>query len=485
MSNNCLADLSLVAAGQALARGEVSAAELLDAVLERAAAVNPRINAFLRIDAPAARAQAQAIDATRMPGSALRGIPMAHKDMFFRAGMASSCGSRVKLPVPSDTASVLRRLDAAGAIQFGVLNMAEFAFGPTGHNWAFGHCRNPWNPDYITGGSSSGSAAAVAARATFAALGSDTGASIRVPAACCGVTGLKSTTGLVSRAHAMGLSFSLDTIGPLARSAEDCALVMQAIAGLDTDDASTDAAAPPDFLAGIERPLRGLRVGIDTGYFAAGLDLEVARVVDESRRVLSDLGCVLVPVRCPDMESIDAAGALVTASEGAALHASLLRTQRDTYARQVAVRLERGAAVPAVSYIQALSYRAVALSRFCHGVFGQVDVLHTPVLPILTPRIDATDVQEGEALDILLSNMTRLTRPFNYLGLPALSLPAGFASNGLPVGMQLVGPPRADALLLRVGHAFQSATDWHLRAPPAADALPSSSSSLSCAPGCP
>jgi len=463
-----LAGLSLAQAGRVLAEGRVSAAELLEAVLPRVERTNPRLRAFLRVDAAAARRQARALDAEQAANGArgpLHGIPMAHKDMFHRAGTPSSYGSGIPQPVPQATANVLERLDAAGAVSFGVLNMAEFALGPTGHNWTYGHCRNPWNPDYITGGSSSGPAAAVAARMAFAALGSDTGASIRLPAACCGVTGLKPTTGRVSRAGALVLSASLDTIGPLARSAHDCALLMNAIAGHDAGDPTTASTEPPDYLAGIDRPIAGLRVGVPVGWFDEDLDPDVARVMQASRDTLRRLGCRLVPVQCPDMEAIDAAGALVMASEGAAQHANLLREQGPRYARQVVRRLERGIAIPATAYIDALRWRSVALARFSRAVFDSADVLHTPIMAMRTPRIQDTDLQDGEVLDRLLSRLTRLLRPFNYLGLPALSLPAGRDTNGLPIGMQLVARPMGEALLLRLGHAWQSATDWHVARP--------------------
>jgi aspartyl-tRNA(Asn)/glutamyl-tRNA(Gln) amidotransferase subunit A len=391
---------------------------------------------------------------------------MAHKDMFFRAGVASSCGARVRLPIPETTSTALSRLDAAGALQFGVLNMAEFAFGPSGHNWSVGHCRNPWNTDRITGGSSSGSAASVAARAGFAALGSDTGASVRVPAAICGITGLKTTYGRVSRAGAMGLSSTLDTIGPLARSAYDCAMVMNAIAGPDAADPTTGHIEPPDYLSRIGDSVRGVRVGVPVNYFTEGVDPEIDRVLQQSLIALRDLGCILVLVELHDLSAADAAGSLITACEAAALHGSLLREQGDLYARQVRIRIERGFSVPAPVYLNALRYRGVAMKQFMDAVFSKVDVLHTPSLPVQTPEIAATDIQSGPDMDRLLGQLTRFARPFNYLGLPALALPAGFSREGMPVSMQLAGRPFSEDLLLRLGHAFQSSTPWHEAAPP-------------------
>jgi aspartyl-tRNA(Asn)/glutamyl-tRNA(Gln) amidotransferase subunit A len=456
-------------AARAVKARQISALELVEDVIARAKAVQPALNAFLRIDAELACAQARVADAELAHGrtrGVLHGVPMAHKDMYYRAGVPSSCGSRLKGEQPEDvTATALARLDAAGAIQFGVLNMAEFAYGPTGHNYHYGHCRNPWNPAHITGGSSSGSAAAVGARATFAALGSDTGASIRLPAALCGVTGLKVTYGRISRAGAMPLSFSMDTVGPLARSAEDCALLLGVLAGHDLADATSSREAVPDYLAEIARPVRGLRVGVALNYFTDDVDAGVGTALTESMRTLEGLGCEIVPVTLPDMTAMDVAGTHVIAAEAAALHGAWLRQRPDGYSPQVLARLSRGLALPATKYIDALRLRGPSLEAFTRAVFDRVDVLHAPCLPIPTPTIAETDVGGGGGMDRTLALLTRFMRPFNYLGLPSVALPCGFHPNGLPVGMQLAGRPFAEGTLLRVAHAFQQATDWHRKMP--------------------
>ncbi len=460
--------MSLAQASQALDEGKASSLELVDALIARAGRINPQINAFLRIDAEQARAAAQQADIERAKGrrrGPLHGVPMAHKDMFYRAGVASSCGSNVKLPIPTSTAGALQRLDAAGAIQFGVLNLTEFAFGPTGHNWAFGHCRNPWDTARITGGSSSGAAASVAARANFGALGSDTGASVRLPACLNGVTGLKTSYGRVSRAGAMGLSFSLDTVGPLARSAYDCALLLNAIAGPDPLDPTTQGHAAQDYVQGISASVRGLRVGVPTHYFNERVDPRIQALMQQSREALQSLGCVLVPVDVGDMAAANAAASLITISEAASLHANLLREQAERYSKPVRMRIERGFAVSAPQYLDALRYRGPALDQFSKNVFAKVDVVYAPIVPISTPQVDASAEFPGAQWDAMLGELTRFSRPFNYLGLPSLALPAGFLDDGMPNGMQLVGKPFAEALLLRLGHAYQQATDWHTRAP--------------------
>jgi aspartyl-tRNA(Asn)/glutamyl-tRNA(Gln) amidotransferase subunit A len=461
--------LTIAEARVALRARRCSATELLEAVLARAQRVQPQINAFLRIDEALARAQARMADEELAQGrtrGVLHGIPMAHKDMYYRSGVPSSCGSKIKGAEPETvTATALARLDAAGAIQFGVLNMAEFAYSPTGHNAHFGHCRNPWNPSCITGGSSSGSAAAVAARASYSALGSDTGASIRLPAALCGVTGLKVSYGRISRAGAMPLSFSMDTIGPLARSAEDCALLLGVLAGADPADPTASREAVPDYLAELKRPVKGLRVGVAMNYFTDDMDHAAGAVLTESLRTLEGLGCRIVPLAVPDLAAADAAGTHIIAAEAAALHGEWVRTRRQDYSPQVLARLERGLALPATSYIDALRLRGPSLSAFAASVFTKADVFHAPCLPIPTPTIEATDVGASTRMDHTLALLTKFMRPFNYLGLPSLALPCGF-SGGMPVGMQLVGRPFAEGTVLRLGHAFQQATDWHRKVPP-------------------
>jgi aspartyl-tRNA(Asn)/glutamyl-tRNA(Gln) amidotransferase subunit A len=465
-----LTGLTLTEVAARIRAREVSATEVLDAVLARARAVQPKLNCFLRIDEELARAAAKLADADLARGhlrGPLHGVPLAHKDMFYRAGVPSSCGSRVKGREPeSATATALKRLDAAGALQFGVLHMAEFAYGPTGHNHHDGPCRNPWNTAHVTGGSSSGSGSSVASRAGFAALGSDTGGSVRLPAAICGITGLKVTYGRISRAGAMPLSYTMDSIGPLARSAADCAALLGVLAGPDPADPTASGEAVPDYAARLQQPVKGLRVGVPTTYFTDDMDPGVGAALTESIKALESLGCVIVPVTLPaEMPAYDAAGTHLIAAEAAAYHGNWLRTRPQGYSPQVRARLERGLVLPATRYIDALRLRGPAVAAFSKAVFAKVDVLHAPVLPIPTPTIAETDVGGSPTMDRTLALMTRFTRPFNYLGVPALAVPCGFLASGLPVSMQLVGRPFDEATILALGHAFQQATDWHKREP--------------------
>jgi aspartyl-tRNA(Asn)/glutamyl-tRNA(Gln) amidotransferase subunit A len=469
VTDNEILNLSCGGLGRAIAARQVSAVKALETTLARAASVQPRLNCFLRLDSELALEAARLADREIARGHArgpLHGVPMAHKDMYHRAGVASSWGGKIgpSRPAPA-TATALERLDGAGAIQFGVLNMAECAFGPTGHNYHHGHCRNAWDPERITGGSSSGSGTSVAARASYAALGSDTGGSIRLPATFCGTAGVKATYGRVSRAGAMPLSFSMDTVGPLARTVEDCALILGVLAGQDARDPTTDPRPVPDYMAALTRPVAGLTIGRPQQYFYDDCDAEIAALMEASLEVFRKLGARVLEVDLPEMDSWNAAGAMIISAEAAALHGNWLRTRPQDYSAQVRARLESGLALPAASYIDSLRLRGVALDAFTRAVFSKVDVLHAPVVSFQTPTIAETDVAGGPRMAQLFAQVTRLTRPANYLGVPTLSVQAGFSRAGMPVGMQLLGRPFDEATLFALGHAFQGATDFHSRAP--------------------
>src|SRR5947208_5617623 len=272
--------MSLTSVAKAIAEKRISSREATQSCLDRIAQWQPRLNAFMAIEAEAALAAADAADGAPAKGNqrgVLHGVPLAHKDMYYEAGKVVTCGSKIRRDfVATTTSTALQRLKDAGTIRLGSLQMAEFAYGPTGHNSHYGAVHNPWNVDHITGGSSSGSGSAVAARLTFAALGSDTGGSIRMPAHFCGVTGLKTTSGLVSRAGAMPLSQTLDTVGPLARSAEDCALLLGLMAGADPEDPTAAMGAVPDYAAATRQPIKGLRIGVPSAFYVDDLDAEVA-----------------------------------------------------------------------------------------------------------------------------------------------------------------------------------------------------------------
>jgi aspartyl-tRNA(Asn)/glutamyl-tRNA(Gln) amidotransferase subunit A len=460
--------MSLTSVATAIAGKRVSSREVTRSCLHRIAEWQPRLNAFMAIESEAALAAADEADAALAKGNnrgALHGVPLAHKDMYYDAGKVVTCGSLIRRDfVPRTTATALQRLKDAGTIRLGSLQMVEFAYGPTGHNVHYGAVHNPWHVDHITGGSSSGSGSAVAARLTFAALGSDTGGSIRMPAHFCGVTGLKTTVGRISRAGAMPLSQSLDTVGPLAQSAEDCALLLGLMAGADPEDPTASSAPVPDYMAATRGSIKGLKIGVPTAFYVDDLDPEVARVLDETIAVLKKEGAEIVQVELPDQRQLTAACQLVLATEAAAFHKRWLIERPQDYGAQVLMRLQNGLAIPAVSYLEAMRWRGPALAAYLAAVAG-TDAVIAPAAPVPAPTIAESDVGNGPDAEAVIQRLTRFTRPVNYLGLPSLSIPSGFTRGGLPVGMQLIGRAFDEATLLRIGAAFQRATDFHAQVP--------------------
>ncbi|MBI5263478.1 MAG: amidase [Bradyrhizobium sp.] len=460
--------MSLVEVARAIAMKQLSSHEATRACLHRIAEWHPRLNAFMAIEAEAALKAAHEADAALAGGELrgpLHGVPLAHKDMYYDAGKVVTCGSLIRRDfVAATTSTALQRLKDAGSIRLGSLQMAEFAYGATGHNSHYGAVHNPFAPAHITGGSSSGSGAAVAARLTFGALGSDTGGSIRLPAHFCGVTGLKTTYGRVSRAGAMPLSQSLDTVGPLARTAEDCALLLALIAGPDPEDPTASTAPVQDYVAATRSSLKGLKIGVPTAFYVDDLDSEVARVLDETIAVLKREGADIVKVELPDQRQMSAASMIVLAAESAAFHKRWMIERPQDYSPQVLMRLQYGLAIPAVTYLEAMRWRASALAAQMAATFA-VDAVLAPASPVPAPTIEDSDVGAGPDAAAMIQRVTLFTRPINYLGLPSLVVPSGFTRSGLPVGMQLIGRSFDEATLLTIGAAFQRATDFHTKVP--------------------
>jgi aspartyl-tRNA(Asn)/glutamyl-tRNA(Gln) amidotransferase subunit A len=460
--------LSLTEVAQAIAQKRFSSREVTKSCLDRIAQWQPRLNAFMAIEADEALVAADAADAALAKGNArgaLHGVPLAHKDMYYDAGKIVTCGSKIRRDfVATTTSTALQRLKDAGTVRLGSLQMVEFAYGPTGHNTHYGAVRNPWSLDHITGGSSSGSGSAVAARLTFAALGSDTGGSIRMPAHFCGVTGLKTTYGRISRAGAMPLSQSLDTVGPLARTALDCALLLGLMAGADANDPTAVSGPLPDYMAATRESIKGLKIGVPAAFYVDDLDPEVARILDETMAVLKREGADIVQVELPDQRQLTAACQLVLAVEAAAFHKRWLIERPQDYGPQVLMRLQNGLAIPGVSYLEALRWRGPALAAYLAAAAG-VDAVIAPVAPVAAPTLAESDVGNSPDAESVIQRLTRFTRPINYLGLPSLAIPSGFTNNGLPVGMQLIGRSFDEAMLLRIGAAFQRATDFHALVP--------------------
>ena len=469
MSPDALSELSMTEAADSFARGEVTAKSLVDAMLHRLARHEPQVNSLIRLDREDALLAAYAADKARAAGKPLgrlAGVPMLHKDMYYRQGKVSTCGSKIRRDfVPPVTATVLRRLDAAGAMDCGTLNMAEFAQNPTGHNAHFGDAMNPWNAAHCTGGSSSGSGAAVAARFVTAALGSDTGGSIRLPASMCGVTGLKPTQTRVPRTGVMPLSFSADNVGPLCRTARDAARFLSVIAGACPDDPTSATEPVPDYEAAMTGDLRGMRLAVIEPWFLDDIEAPVASAFEAAIRVLQSLGARTETVSPGCLHAITTYTSVVSRVEGATIHAQWMRERPGDYAAHLSARIYGGYAIPATVYLEALSRRGPLLRRFCTEALGGFDALLTPSLRMRVPtraevNVDASAENWGRFMALSAN-----TRPFNYLGLPTISVPAGFDDRGLPVGLQIAARPFGEARLLRIADAFQRETDWHKRNP--------------------
>ncbi len=454
----------------AIREGKISPVEATQECLGRIARLDGKLRAFITLDEARALEAARRLEAEQRRGAwrgPLHGVPLAFKDLCFIRGLPTSCGTRTsEYFIAEQDCTAVARLAAAGAVTLGKLNMTELAMGPFGDNAHHGHAQNPWRPGHCSGGSSSGSGVAVAVGLALGALGSDTGGSIRLPAAACGIVGLKPTYGRVSRAGAMPLSWSNDHVGPMARTVRDCALLLQVVAGHDPLDATSSAQPVPGYLAALSGVVRGLRVGVPENFFFQGVHREMEAAVRRAGEVIAGLGAQVSEIRLPDPQTMSDVCNIVSRSEGSTIHARLLRERPHEVQPVVRARLELGMQIPAYDYLQALRLRARLTRAFIAEVFAEVDVLVAPVIPEPAPPL--THATEGPVHELVMrqGRFSRLTRPFNGLGLPALSVPCGFSSAGLPLAFQLVGRPFDEATVLRVGDAYQQATDWHTRRPP-------------------
>lgn len=468
-----MADLTFASAtelARMIAAREVSPVEVVRAHLERITALDGSLRTFITLTADAALAAAAAAEAAVVAGrplGPLHGVPLGLKDLYDTAGVRTTGGSRILADrVPAADATVVRRLREAGMIVLGKLNMVEFAYGPEGLNPHYGHPRNPWDATThrMAGGSSSGSGAAVAAGLAPVALGSDTGGSIRIPCSLCGLTGIKPTYGRVSRAGVLPLSWSMDHVGPMTRSAADCALVLGAMAGYDPADPSTSVLPVPDYTAALTGDVRGLRVGLLRGFFLESATAEVRAAVEGAATALEKAGAVVDEVALPGVRHAGAGSLAVVATEALAYHAAWLRTRAADYDPDVRTRLMLGAFVTGVHYVRAQQARAL-LRREVDEALARRDVLLAPATPITAPAIEARQATLGDGPADIRSALIRLTRPFNFSGHPACALPCGVTAGGLPIGMQIVGRPFDEATVLRAADAYQRLTDWHARRP--------------------
>jgi aspartyl-tRNA(Asn)/glutamyl-tRNA(Gln) amidotransferase subunit A len=450
-----LATLSARALAGAIRDRRVSSLEATKAAISRLAACHELTHCIVSLEAADALEAARAADAALDAGvGPLAGVPLAHKDMFDRAGKIASWGANIRAGAPAERdASAIATFKGAGALQIAALHLTEFAYGPTGHNYVLGHARNPWDPARITGGSSAGTASAVSYGAIPMGLGSDTGGSLRLPAAACGVASIKPTWSRVSRAGAMPLAPALDTIGVIARHVEDLALGLQLLAGPDPRDPAAAAVPVPDYVARLDDPVPGLTVGLDEAVVGQA-DPEVQRMVERVLAILEKLGLRRMPCAFPDWQTLDHLVQLVQLPDAAAGHAAFLRTRPQDYGPQVRARAEVGHFISAVDHLTALRARGRWLQRTLDETFAGIDVAILPVLADPLPTIAELDVGGGPNVQAAMARVVKFTRPINYLGLPTLTLPVP-RDGGLPSGIQLVGRPYAEAQLLAIGQAYQ------------------------------
>ncbi|HEY3356488.1 MAG TPA: Asp-tRNA(Asn)/Glu-tRNA(Gln) amidotransferase subunit GatA [Polyangia bacterium] len=481
-----LADLGAAELAAVIARREASALEATEAYLARIAAHDPALGAYLTVTADTARAQAGAVDAALARGETvgpLAGVPVALKDIFVTRGIPTTCGSRILAGwVPPYDGTPWARLQAAGAVLLGKLNMDEFAMGSSNENSAAGPVRNPWDLARVPGGSSGGSAAAVAARLCAVALGTDTGGSIRQPAALCGVTGIKPTYGRVSRYGVIAFASSLDQVGPLGRSVGDCALALEVLAGHDPRDATSLDVPVPRYRDAAGRGLRGVRVGVPREYFGAGLDPEVGAAVTAAIAALRAGGAEVVEVSLPHTGYAVAAYYLIATAEASSNLArydgvrfglrvarpTLLDMYRATRAQgfgpEVKRRIMLGTYVLRAGYYDAYYRKAQQVRTLIRddftAAFARCDVIATPTSPVAAFRLGE---RIADPLAMYLADVDTIS--CNLAGLPGLSLPCGFTAAGLPIGLQLLGPPLGEEAVFRAAFAYEAATPWHTRAP--------------------
>jgi len=459
--DDALLDGSLEDAVLALRSRSVAALDLTEASLTRIAAPEPELNAFITVTGDDARRRARAADG-RGP---LAGAPIALKDLFDVAGVPTTGGSKIfATNVPAVDGEIARRLFGAGGIDIGKTNLHEWAFGVTTDNPHFGPTRNPWALDRIPGGSSGGNGAALSAALCFGAIGSDTGGSIRIPASLCGIVGLKPTYGRVSLRGAIPLAWSLDHPGPMARTVRDTAVLLQIIAGYDPRDPVSVDVPVDDYLADIEGGVRGSRIGVVRGRFFERLNAneqpanDVAAAVREATAVLAAEGARVEDIELPRTDELRETQRVIIGTEAFAYHRDRIGANRTAYGADVAQRIDVGAKNTGGEYAAARRTRD-ELRRTYGDTLGAWDAIVLPTTPITAP------LREGQDAVAAAATLTAYTSPFNLTGLPAISVPCGFDANGLPIGLQLVSAPWAEARLLRVARAYERATSWHERRP--------------------
>lgn len=451
--------LTITTAIDALHRQKTTAQELAEACHRQIELLNPTLNAFITVLQPEEALRIQSPAGTGPLTKALRGIPIALKDLFDTAGICTTIGSKFFAEnIPDTDAFVVSKIKESGAIIMGKTNTHEIALGVTGNNPHYGTAHNPWDTTRIPGGSSSGSAIAVATGMSLGALGTDTGGSIRIPASLCGVVGLKPTYGRVSLRGVFPLSWNLDHVGPLTRCVRDAALMLQVISIYDPVDPASMKMLTGDYIGHLVDDMQGRKIAVGVGEFIESSDPEVWEAIQGAIRVFESMGCRIQKVNVDWMREAALANKTMTQSDGAAVHRDRLKEHPDMFGEDIRRRLEDGAKTTSTEYVLARHTQAEVRKR-CELFFESYDLLVTPTTPIAAPTIEGHDAVEQAG------RLTRFTAPFNLAGLPALSVPCGFTKDGLPIGMQLVAAAWKDAKVLNAGYAYEQSTEWLTRRP--------------------
>ena len=451
-----------------LQKRAMSPVELFDAALQRIHRLQPKLNSFITITEEegwqaAVRAEDE-IQHGHYRGP-LHGIPISIKDLFATRGVRTTAGSKILGNwIPDHDATAVAKLHEAGMVMIGKTHMHEFAYGVTSDNPHYGPARNPWDVTRVPGGSSGGSGAAVASSQCAASLASDSGGSIRIPSAVCGVVGLKPTYGRVSRHGAIPLAWSLDHVGPITKTVEDAAIVLSAIAGPDPKDPSSSPRPVPDYQKEMVGDIRGLRVGIPLHFFFDHVDPEIGRAVNAAIRKLEALGMKAVEIDIPGLENCAAMEAHINLAEAASYHEQYLKKQADAYGPGVRTDLEAGRFLLATDYVKSQRGRAW-LQRHFNEALEHADIIVSPTVPVFPPVVGQVWVQSGDLREHIIDAFLRFNIPYNLTGLPAISVPCGFSSAGLPIGLQIAGRAFEEATILKVAHAYEQSTDWHLVRP--------------------
>tara|TARA_Y100000590_G_scaffold415966_1_gene514329 strand:+ start:772 stop:2187 length:1416 start_codon:yes stop_codon:yes gene_type:complete len=449
---------------------QVSPVQVVEEHLRRIELLEPKLNSYISIMRDSALKQAKEHESEILGGTyrgPLHGVPVALKDIFYVTGVPNTYGSKINQDfVPHFNSTVVNKFADAGAILIGKLNLHQFAFGPTGENHHYGDMHNPWDIDSYAGGSSGGSGSAVAAGQATIAMGSDTGGSIRIPSALCGIVGLKPTFGRVSKYGVSPLGWSLDHVGPMVRTVKDSALVLNAIAGYDQMDSCSVNRPVPDFTAGLSDGIEGIRVGVPKEYFDFPVHPQVKSSVDVALVQLEKLGAKIIDVDWPIFSYAFAISTVLLITEASAGLSKLVMEKGPEFQPGTRLRVEGGMFYTANDYLKAQRARRLFVDQ-TRELMDKVDVLVGPMVPSGAPKIGQTEVDLGSKHQGIIPTLTQYTRAFNINGFPAMTLPCGFTDSNMPIGLQIAGRPWEEETVLKVGHAFEKATDWHTKRPPA------------------